>query len=139
MENIKKDEWLYEEFGIKVNNRYLCIPKNSKAIRGQILNFSPCNNVVIKAEDGLHILPYSEILSLRPLPIKEEKFKVGMKLELKRDYCGDLVFDKTFLGLDVIATTVLPKGRKGTVYYIDSEYIYVDSKEGKFRIKKGLL
>lgn len=75
MENIKKDEWLYEEFGIKVNNRYLCIPKNGKAIRGQILNFSPSNNIVIKCEDGLHIIPYKEILELRPLPIKEENLR----------------------------------------------------------------
>ena len=63
----KKDEWLYEEFGIKVNNRYICTPKIGKTISGKILNFSPSNNIVIKAEDGLHILPYKEILELRPL------------------------------------------------------------------------
>ena len=37
MENIKKDEWLHEEFGIKVDNKYLCIRKNEDRIVGQIL------------------------------------------------------------------------------------------------------
>ncbi|MGM8331730.1 hypothetical protein [Clostridium perfringens] len=68
MENVKKDEWLHEEFGIKVDNRYLCIRKNEDRVIGQILNFSPRSNIAIKCEDGLHIIPYKEILELRPLP-----------------------------------------------------------------------
>lgn len=86
MENIKKDEWLYEEFGIKVNNRYICTPKIGKTIIGQILNFSPRSNIAIKCEDGLHIMPYKEILELRPLPIEEERFKVGYILEVKKEF-----------------------------------------------------
>ncbi|MDM0659994.1 hypothetical protein QTH47_12790 [Clostridium perfringens] len=86
MENIKKDEWLHEEFGIKVDNKYLCIRKNEDRIVGQILNFSPRSNIAIKCEDGLHIIPYKEILELRPLPIKEERFKVGDILEVKKEF-----------------------------------------------------
>ena len=89
MENIKKDEWLHEEFGIKVDNRYLCICKNEDRIVGQILNFSPRSNIAIKCENGLHIIPYKEILELRPLPITEEKFKVGYILEVKKDFFVD--------------------------------------------------
>lgn len=86
MENIKKDEWLHKEFGIKVDNKYLCIRKNEDRIVGQILNFSPRSNIAIKCEDGLHIIPYKEILELRPLPIKEERFKVGDILEVKKEF-----------------------------------------------------
>lgn len=114
MENIKKDEWLHEEFGIKVDNRYLCIRKNEDRIIGQILNFSPRSNIAIKCENGLHIIPYKEILELRPLPIKEERFKVGDYFELKQEcIVGDLV---------------------------DNDHIYVNSnKYGKFRIEKRRL
>ncbi len=140
MENIKKDEWLYEEFGIKVNNRYICTPKIGKTISGKILNFSPSNNIVIKAEDGLHILPYKEILELKPLPIEEERFKVGDYFELKQEcIVGDLVFEGKFYGSDIIVTTILHKGIKGTIYYIDNNYIYIDGEEGKFRIEKRRL
>lgn len=115
--NNKKDAWLYKEFGIKVDNRYICRTKTGKTIIGQILNFSPSNNIVIKAEDGLHILPYKEILELRPLPIKEEKFKAGDYFELKQEcIIGDLVFEGKFYGNDIIATTILCKGRKGIIY-----------------------
>ncbi|WP_075810232.1 hypothetical protein [Clostridium perfringens] len=138
--NNKKDEWLYEEFGIKVDNRYLCITKNEDKVIGQILNFSPSNNIVIKTEDGLHILPYKEILELRPLPIKEEEFKVGDYFELKQEcIVGDLIFEGKFYGNDIIATTILCKGRKGIIYYIDNNYIYIDGEEGKFRIEKRRL
>ncbi|XZH34285.1 hypothetical protein ACSW8L_15350 (plasmid) [Clostridium perfringens] len=102
MENIKKDEWLYEEFGIKVDNKYICVPKTGKTISGQILNFSPSNNIVIKAEDGLHIIPYKEILELRPLPTEEERFKVGYILEVKKDFFVD----------NCIYTYLLKKGTK---------------------------
>ncbi|MDC4245661.1 hypothetical protein [Clostridium perfringens] len=90
----KKDEWLHEEFGIKVDNRYLCIRKNEDRVVGQILNFSPRSNIAIKCEDGLHIIPYKEILELRPLPIKEERFKVGDYFELKQEcIIGDFVLE----------------------------------------------
>lgn len=138
--NNKKDAWLYKEFGIKVDNRYICRTKTGKTIIGQILNFSPSNNIVIKAEDGLHILPYKEILELRPLPIKEEKFKAGDYFELKQEcIIGDLVFEGKFYGNDIIVTTILCKGRKGIIYYIDNNYIYIDGEEGKFRIEKRRL
>lgn len=112
--NNKKDEWLHEEFGIKVDNRYLCIRKNEDRIIGQILNFSPRSNIVIKCEDGLHIIPYKEILELRPLPIKEERFNVGDYFELKQEcIVGDLV---------------------------DNDYIYVNGNQyGRFRIEKRRL
>lgn len=140
MENIKKDEWLHEEFGIKVDNKYLCIRKNEDRVVGQILNFSPRSNIAIKCEDGLHIIPYKEILELRPLPIEEERFKVGNYFELKQEcIVGDLVFEGKFYGNDIIATTILCKGRKGIIYYIDNNYIYIDSEEGKFRIEKKRL
>lgn len=140
MENIKKDEWLHEEFGIKVDNRYLCIRKNEDRIVGQILNFSPRSNIAIKCEDGLHIIPYKEILELRPLPIEEERFKVGDYFELKQEcIVGDLVFEGKFYGSDIIVTTILHKGIKGTIYYIDNNYIYIDGEEGKFRIEKRRL
>lgn len=137
MENIKKDEWLYEEFGIKVNNRYICTPKIGKTISGKILNFSPSNNIVIKAEDGLHILPYKEILELRPLPIKKERFKVGDYFEVDRDFIiGNLVFQDN-IGINyIVSPTILRKGIKGTIYCIDNSYIYVDGEEGKFSIAK---
>ena len=67
--NNKKDAWLYKEFGIKVDNRYICRTKTGKTIIGQILNFSPSNNIVIKAEDGLHILPYKETVSYTHLTL----------------------------------------------------------------------
>ncbi|MBI6005943.1 hypothetical protein H8J86_08245 [Clostridium perfringens] len=139
MENIKKDEWLYEEFGIKVNNRYICTPKIGKTISGKILNFSPSNNIVIKAEDGLHILPYKEILELKPLPIKEERFKVGDYFELKQEcIVGDFVLEGKID--DIIATTVFYKGINGIIYYVDNDYIYVNgNKYGKFRIEKRRL
>ncbi|NGS95768.1 hypothetical protein G6Z25_02385 [Clostridium perfringens] len=135
MENIKKDEWLYEEFGIKVDNRYLCTPKIGKTISGKILNFSPSNNIVIKAEDGLHILPYKEILELKPLPIEEERFKVGDYFELKQEcIVGDLVVN------NIIATTIFYKGINGIIYHVDNDYIYVNgNKYGKFRIEKRRL
>ncbi|MGU8678991.1 hypothetical protein ACV3Q3_12605 [Clostridium perfringens] len=140
MENIKKDEWLHEEFGIKVDNRYLCIRKNEDRIIGQILNFSPRSNIAIKCEDGLHIIPYKEILELRPLPIEEDRFKVGDYFELKQEcIVGDLVFKGKFYGNDIIVTTILHKGRKGTIYYVDNNYIYIDGEEGKFRIEKRRL
>lgn len=139
MENIKKDEWLYEEFGIKVDNKYICVPKTGKTISGQILNFSPSNNIVIKAEDGLHIIPYKEILELRPLPIKEERFKVEDYFELKQEcIVGDFVLEGKID--DIIATTVFYKGINGIIYYVDKDYIYVDgNKYGKFRIEKRRL
>lgn len=135
MENNKKDEWLYEEFGIKVDNRYLCITKNEDKIIGQILNFSPNNNIVIKSEDGLHILLYKEILELRPLPIKEERFKVGDYFELKQEcIVGDLVVN------NIIATTIFYKGINRIIYYVDKDYIYVNGNQyGKFRIEKRRL
>lgn len=100
MENIKKDEWLHEEFGIKVDNRYLCIRKNEDRVVGRILNFSPRSNIAIKCEDGLHIIPYKEILELRLLPkekvlslYEEDFFKERVmkileykELELKKKY-----------------------------------------------------
>lgn len=139
MENIKKDEWLHEEFGIKVDNRYLCIRKNEDRIVGQILNFSPRSNIAIKCEDGLHIIPYKEILELRPLPIEEEKFKVGDYFELKQEcIVGDFVLEGKID--DIIATTVFYKGVNGIIYYVDKDYIYVDgNKYGKFRIEKRRL
>lgn len=89
MENIKKDEWLHEEFGIKVNNRYVCIRKNEDRIVGQILNFSPRSNIAIKCEDGLHIIPYKEILELRPLIVKNKTtFKVGDVVRVVEDIEG---------------------------------------------------
>ncbi|EPB8173120.1 hypothetical protein ACRTAL_002295 [Clostridium perfringens] len=135
MENIKKDEWLHEEFGIKVDNRYLCICKNEDRVVGQILNFSPRSNIAIKCEDGLHIIPYKEILELRPLPIEEERFKVGDYFELKQEcIVGDLVVN------NIIATTVFYKGINGIIYYVDNDYIYVNgNKYGKFRIEKRRL
>ncbi|EGT3619830.1 hypothetical protein FJ641_10555 [Clostridium perfringens] len=135
MENIKKDEWLHEEFGIKVNNRYICIRKNEDRIVGQILNFSPRNNIAIKCEDGLHIIPYKEILELRPLPIEKERFKVGDYFELKQEcIVGDLVVN------NIIATTIFYKGINGIIYYVDKDYIYVNGNQyGKFRIEKRRL
>ncbi len=106
MENIKKDEWLHEEFGIKVNNKYLCIRKNEDRIVGQILNFSPRSNIAIKCEDGLHIIPYKEILELRPLPIKEERFKVGDILDVKKEFFTPVYGD------NCIYTYLLKKGTK---------------------------
>lgn len=137
MENIKKDEWLHEEFGIKVDNRYLCIRKNEDRIVGQILNFSPRSNIAIKCEDGLHIIPYKEILELRPLPIEEERFKVGDHFEVDRDFIfGNLAFQDN-MGINyIVSPTILRKGIKGTIYCIDNSYIYVDCKEGKFGIAK---
>ena len=89
MENIKKDEWLYEEFGIKVDNRYLCICKNEDRVVGKILNFSPRSNIAIKCEDGLHIIPYKEILELRPLIVKNKTtFKVGDVVRVVEDIEG---------------------------------------------------
>ena len=89
MENIKKDEWLHEEFGIKVNNRYVCIRKNEDRTVGQILNFSPRSNIAIKCEDGLHIIPYKEILELRPLIVKNKTtFKVGDVVRVVEDIEG---------------------------------------------------
>ncbi|MDK0621697.1 hypothetical protein P5E90_12715 [Clostridium perfringens] len=135
MENIKKDEWLHEEFGIKVDNKYLCIRKNEDRIVGQILNFSPRSNIAIKCEDGLHIIPYKEILELRPLPIKEERFKVGDYFELKQErIVGDLIVN------NIIATTIFYKGINGIIYHVDKDYIYVNgNKYGKFRIEKRRL
>ncbi|MBO3356193.1 hypothetical protein [Clostridium perfringens] len=135
MENIKKDEWLHEEFGIKVNNRYICIRKNDDRIVGQILNFSPRSNIAIKCEDGLHIIPYKEILELRPLPIEKERFKVGDYFELKQEcIVGDLVVN------NIIATTIFYKGINGIIYYVDKDYIYVNGNQyGKFRIEKRRL
>lgn len=87
--NNKKDEWLHEEFGIKVDNRYLCIRKNEEKIVGQILNFSPRSNMAIKCEDGLHIIPYKEILELRPLIVKNKTtFKVGDIVRIVEDING---------------------------------------------------
>ena len=135
MENIKKDEWLHEEFGIKVNNRYICIRKNDDRIVGQILNFIPRSNIAIKCEDGLHIIPYKEILELRPLPIEKERFKVGDYFELKQEcIVGDLVVN------NIIATTIFYKGINGIIYYVDKDYIYVNGNQyGKFRIEKRRL
>lgn len=119
MENIKKDEWLHEEFGIKVDNRYLCIRKNEDRIVGQILNFSPRSNIAIKCEDGLHIIPYKEILELRPLPIEEEKFKMGYILEVKKEFFIPVYSD------NCIYTRLLRKGIKLLIQNINKTELEV--------------
>lgn len=85
MENTKKDEWLYKGFGIKVDNRYLCISKKGINIIGQILNLNPSDNIAIKSEDGLYILPYKEISELRPMPMRTKEGSIKTTLQLKKD------------------------------------------------------
>ncbi|MGU8921424.1 hypothetical protein ACV3UV_12005 [Clostridium perfringens] len=69
------------------------------------------------------------------------KFKIGNYFELKEDCVGEMIFKDTFFGGDLFDTTLLDKGKCGTIYDIDKNYIYVVAKENseRFRIKKDNL
>lgn len=72
-----KDNYLYKEFNIKEDNLYICECRpyeyrrdpecKTKRVKGTVLSFSPSNNIVIKSDNGLHIIDYRDIRTLHPI------------------------------------------------------------------------
>lgn len=89
MENIKKDEWLYEEFGIRREDMYVLYTTEGKIIKGNIIYYG-CDKIIIKSQKGLYILPHHLIEMLKPLPIEEGRFNVGDILEIKKEFVATI-------------------------------------------------
>lgn len=93
MENIKKDEWLYEEYKNLKDKRYVCTCNNERNIVGQIIDLNPNNHIMLKNNEGIYIFNLNEIKEVRPIP-KITKSDID---QLKEDDIIEVV--QSFVGL----------------------------------------
>lgn len=131
-----------KEFNIKEGSKYICIDKNGKIIKGEILDFCPSGRVVIRCKDGLYIVPYSKIEELYPIKINNKlnknTYNVGNKIQFTNNCVADLIFG-LWGEYTAFATTLIKPGSEGIIYDIDDEFIYINIHSSKYRVEKRRL